>query len=355
MNNRRPGCSLDVCLIKTVSASNGATFTYRPDGLRADKIKSHVLSWNVTGEDSGYYDEDEDTNQPTTRYYYDGQMTVEEDYLESVVNDPLYVVTQYALGARGIDGVRKYDEINDESWYYPVYDGHGNQIATLARSGSSFALDNERLFDAWGVVKTGASSGGPTNRFVASIGHQQGDESGLIYMRARYYETWTGRFVSEDPAMAGLNWFVYCSNDPVNRTDRSGAVDDWSVVCLMMGTAFAVFAWDSMNVFGAAITKFALKSAVRTAISYMEISVGFFMLALGATANQLSDPLSNAIGAAGFVAGLGLTHYLSKLQRSLQAASKFTTMNGIGAAAAKACFVYAMLCIAGLICIETLE
>ncbi len=209
-------------LVKTVSASNGATFTYRPDGLRADKIKSHVLSWNVTGEDSGYYDEDEDTNQPTTRYYYDGQMTVEEDYLESVVNDPLYVVTQYALGARGIDGVRKYDEINDESWYYPVYDGHGNQIATLSRSGSSFALDNERLFDAWGVVKTGAATGGPSNRYCASIGHQQDDESGLIYMRARYYEPWTGRFVSEDMACDGTNWLIYARNDPVNKLDVSG-------------------------------------------------------------------------------------------------------------------------------------
>jgi uncharacterized protein RhaS with RHS repeats len=41
-------------------------------------------------------------------------------------------------------------------------------------------------------------------------------------MRARYYEPWTGRFVSEDPAMDGLNWFVYCSNDAVGKADFTG-------------------------------------------------------------------------------------------------------------------------------------
>jgi hypothetical protein len=44
-------------------------------------------------------------------------------------------------------------------------------------------------------------------------------------MRARYYEPWTGRFISEDPAMDGQNWFAYCSNDPVNRHDPSGNSD----------------------------------------------------------------------------------------------------------------------------------
>lgn len=31
-----------------------------------------------------------------------------------------------------------------------------------------------------------------------------------------------GRFISEDPAKDGLNWFVYCRNNPVNLVDRDG-------------------------------------------------------------------------------------------------------------------------------------
>jgi uncharacterized protein RhaS with RHS repeats len=48
------------------------------------------------------------------------------------------------------------------------------------------------------------------------------DESGLVYMRARYYEPGTGRFVGEDPAMDGWNWYVYCGSKPTDNIDPSG-------------------------------------------------------------------------------------------------------------------------------------
>ena len=35
------------------------------------------------------------------------------------------------------------------------------------------------------------------------------------------------RFVSEDPARQGKNWFVYCANNPISFTDKSGKdIDD---------------------------------------------------------------------------------------------------------------------------------
>jgi len=52
--------------------------------------------------------------------------------------------------------------------------------------------------------------------------------SGLIFLRARYYDPTTGRFLTRDtyPALApvpqSLHRYVYCGNDPVNRTDPSG-------------------------------------------------------------------------------------------------------------------------------------
>jgi uncharacterized protein RhaS with RHS repeats len=50
----------------------------------------------------------------------------------------------------------------------------------------------------------------------------QDSETGLIYMRARYYDPNLGRFVSEDQAGQGGNWFIYCAGDPVNKVDPSG-------------------------------------------------------------------------------------------------------------------------------------
>ena len=95
-------------------------------------------------------------------------------------------------------------------------------VATLSRSGTGFAVNDRRSYDAWGIVRTGASTGDPKGRYVANLGHVQDDESGLVYMRARYYEASSGRFVSEDPAMDGANWFGYCGNSPVARVDANG-------------------------------------------------------------------------------------------------------------------------------------
>jgi RHS repeat-associated protein len=46
-------------------------------------------------------------------------------------------------------------------------------------------------------------------KYVASIGHPTDEETGLIYMRARYYEPGTGGVVSEDPGQDGSNWYAY--------------------------------------------------------------------------------------------------------------------------------------------------
>ncbi|GEM_PF-3338472 len=53
---------------------------------------------------------------------------------------------------------------------------------------------------------------------------------GLIYLRARYYDPSTGRFLSKDPAGGKLsspvtqNKYVYANNNPVNAGDPTGLV-----------------------------------------------------------------------------------------------------------------------------------
>jgi RHS repeat-associated protein len=105
---------------------------------------------------------------------------------------------------------------------YPLYDGHGNMRATLYKSGTSYGTQDWRTYDVSGGVRSGSATGAPNQRYCANLGPVQDDETGLIYMRARYYEPGTGRFVSEDPAMDGGNWFVYCANNPVSYVDDTG-------------------------------------------------------------------------------------------------------------------------------------
>ncbi len=78
-------------------------------------------------------------------------------------------------------------------------------------------------YDPWGAT---------SYTWGASVSNQYGgepkDASGLIYLRARYYEPGTGRFVSADPFggtagnPASQNAYAYAGNNPVNRSDPSG-------------------------------------------------------------------------------------------------------------------------------------
>ena len=50
------------------------------------------------------------------------------------------------------------------------------------------------------------------------------ENTGLYYFNARWYDADMGRFIIEDPARDGRNWFVYCENNPVIYTDPDGRI-----------------------------------------------------------------------------------------------------------------------------------
>lgn len=62
-----------------------------------------------------------------------------------------------------------------------------------------------------------------TKVFAASFtGNMYDAEAGMYYFNARWYDSEIGRFITEDPARDGVNWFVYCRNNPVKFVDRTG-------------------------------------------------------------------------------------------------------------------------------------
>ena len=153
------------------------------------------------------------------------------------------------LGARGIDWT-SVTTGSGTTYSFPLYDAHGNQVATLARgSGSTYSLGNQRSFGAWGEIRQGATSGSPSGRYCGNLGHVQDDESGLIYMRARYYEPSSGRFASSDPSGEGRNWFAYCGNNPVSGVDSAGkfATMLTDVAAFITGMLALIAAWRASN------------------------------------------------------------------------------------------------------------
>ncbi|MBI5705635.1 MAG: RHS repeat-associated core domain-containing protein [Armatimonadetes bacterium] len=187
-------------------------YAYRADGMRIWKNHASGMVHEEGEPDPGI--------DYISQYYYDGQMQV-ENYEAHSNNTAL--LTKYGIGARGIDYMETYNG-STTTVGFPIYDGHGNMIATIGRSASSpyYSTGDAREYDVWGKIRSGNTTGDPKNRYCANLGHPTDDESGLIYMRARYYEPWTGRFVSEDPARDGFNYFVYGDSNPVSGVDPNG-------------------------------------------------------------------------------------------------------------------------------------
>jgi RHS repeat-associated protein len=198
------------------------------------------IGFNVDdqGAVSGYYDT-YSLDRPTWRYYHDGQAPFEDDKTHDPGEGTRKDVTRYALGARGGDMAETVLAMGSSGERtvrsYPLCDGHGNTVAQVARAedgapdasfapvpgAPAFELGARRKYDAWGQVRW--SEGAPLDQgYCGSLQRRRDAESGLVYMRARYYEPWTGRFLSEDPAMDGANWYVYASNCPTMMNDPTG-------------------------------------------------------------------------------------------------------------------------------------
>ena len=76
-------------------------------------------------------------------------------------------------------------------------------------------------YDAFGNQKSSTGTWNNSNP-IRYCGEYYDKESGLIYLRARYYDSENGRFISEDPIKDGYNWYSYCGGNPVMFVDPLG-------------------------------------------------------------------------------------------------------------------------------------
>ena len=112
-----------------------------------------------------------------------------------------------------------------------IIDTEGNIICTYAYDG----YGNHIVLDENGKEDTSLTSIGHLNPFRYR-GYYFDEESGLYYLNSRYYDPETGRFISPDiltildetkGQINGLNLYMYCYDNPVNYSDRSGYSPEW--------------------------------------------------------------------------------------------------------------------------------
>ncbi|MDR3691325.1 MAG: RHS repeat-associated core domain-containing protein, partial [Fimbriimonas sp.] len=228
---------------------------------------------------------------------------------------------------------------------FPLYDAHGNMIATIARSsGNSFTSYNARAYDAWGNIRVGQGTGDPKNRYCASAGHQQDEESGLIYMRARYYDSRSARFVSQDPGMSGINWFSYCGNEPVDRGDPNGRL-----------YVPASYWWVALGFFFAGMSAYCLGKCSFTYIGSVStlgsamfsagaagVAVGCFAIAQTVVGDQINGTVLSYIAA-------GITIFAGMITMMAAATQIGVTTSGIASVVVLSAFTYGLMLLGTMI------
>jgi RHS repeat-associated protein len=100
---------------------------------------------------------------------------------------------------------------------------HHDQLgSTRTITGSNGALVASATYDAYGTPT--ATTG--TQSRLGYAGQYTDSETGLQYLRARYYEPATGQFLSIDPVLPlTRDAFGYASRRPLNMIDASGLSD----------------------------------------------------------------------------------------------------------------------------------
>lgn len=165
-------------LTAATTAAGSGTYIYDGDGLRASKT----------------------VGTTTTRFVWG-------------TNGLLSDGTAYLYGPGGLP----IEQIAGTTVAYYVHDQLGSTVALLSSTGT---VAGTWTYDAYG--KTASQSGPLTTPLLYGRGYTD-PETGLLYLRARYYDPSTAQFITDDPAIARtLAAYNYGSDNPLNSIDPLG-------------------------------------------------------------------------------------------------------------------------------------
>jgi RHS repeat-associated protein len=155
-------------------------------------------------------------------------------------NTTLNYVLNYALPFPAISIIRN----GDVDQRYFVWLPNGKLLATITadgvrrfyhfdETGSTSFMEDEKanISDTYTVTPFGETvvHTGPLDQpftFHGMLGAMQEDNTGLYYMRSRYYDAVTGRFLSPDPEASldprSINPYQFVYNNPIERWDPMG-------------------------------------------------------------------------------------------------------------------------------------
>jgi RHS repeat-associated protein len=208
----------------TVS-TGGKAFTYDSE--------NHLISMSANGTSVGIlYNGDgnrvaKTVNGATTYYLVDNLNPTGLPQVMEELSSTGTVARRYTYGL----GLIAQDLIVSNAWTPSFYEADGEGSVRLLTSEAGAVTDADE-FDAFGNE---INSTGTTPNEYLYRGEQWDTDLGLYYLRARYYNPATGRFLSVDSeGGAGQRRYEYAAADPVNGADPSGdeAIIEWAILAM---------------------------------------------------------------------------------------------------------------------------
>ena len=133
----------------------------------------------------------------------------------------------YSYSSNGI--IQSVSEISnkDIKTYFYLIDIIGNIVGLVDENGNIVV---EYDYSSYGKVEVKKDTVGISKKdHIRYKGYIYDEETKLYYLISRYYDPEIGRFISPDSVeyiepsgISGLNLYVYCCNDPINKYDPTG-------------------------------------------------------------------------------------------------------------------------------------
>lgn len=160
---------------------------------------------------------------------------------------------------------------------YYIHDGTGNVRFVTDNTGAKLQYLS---YDPYGNPL------GSNGTDVFQYKGEQADQGGMYFMRARYYDPATGRFISKDPLPGKLNnpqsqnGYNYANNDPINSSDPSG--ESGQLIAAIVGVG-------ATAMLGGYITGGAIDGAMNSC------NGNVLQGAANGAGNALNDPIGQAL------------------------------------------------------------